>query len=229
VNRIKALIAAGAVGEVVLAIVLYNVLSFLPAYIRIFIIACTALAVFFAEANLLHMADDDSMEKNRQIQNMISEFDERCRISRRDRLPFLPELQLASQQLRTLTQKQNALRELLKDSQDSPFLSVGNDVTTYILTNCKHILSRVIIYGPSNNAEVEIHRRSLRELIADNARVLTDFEKLLVEISQIGDDITAETPCLNELTEALRSVRQTGDDDDWQQPQPPQPQQMQQF
>ena len=135
-----------------------------------------------------------------------------------NRLPFSPQLEKGLEQLDILRQKQNALSDLLKDSDDSPFLSVGSDVTTYILTNCKHILSRIIIYGKSNASEFDIHKASLQELLDDNSRVLTDFEHLMVEISQIGDDITAETPCLNELTEALRSVRKPGEDD-WQTPQ----------
>ena len=215
----KIIIAAAAAGTVTLSIVLFNMLSMLPLFVRVLIIGAMCASVIFGAYCVMKAQDDSARSNDRQIERMIEAFTERLRISRRDRLPFTFQLEKGIEQLNILRQKQNALQDLLKDSEDSPFQSVGNDVNTYILKNCKHILSRVIIYGPSNPAELDIHKNSLMEMLGDNARVLTDFENLLVEISQIGDDITAETPCLNELTQALRSVRSTGGDDDWQQPQ----------
>lgn len=215
----KIIIAAAAAGTVTLSIVLFNMLSMLPLFVRVLIIGAMCASVIFGAYCVMKAQDDSARSNDRQIERMIEAFAERLRISRRDRLPFTFQLEKGIEQLNILRQKQNALQDLLKDSEDSPFQSVGNDVNTYILKNCKHILSRVIIYGPSNPAELDIHKNSLMEMLGDNARVLTDFENLLVEISQIGDDITAETPCLNELTQALRSVRSTGGDDDWQQPQ----------
>ena len=69
------------------------------------------------------------------------------------------------------------------------------------------------------------------EILGENAHVLSDFENLILEVSQIGDDATAATPCLNELTNALRSVRNSGADA-WEQPEqdhmdPPQQMMMQ--
>ncbi|MBR6106445.1 MAG: hypothetical protein IKQ39_00390 [Oscillospiraceae bacterium] len=214
----KYIIAVAAAGTVTLSIVLFNMLSMLPAFVRVLIIAAICGSVMFGSYCFLKAQDDSAQSNDKKTERMIAAFQERLRISRRDRLPFAPELEAGIRQLNTLRQKQNALQDLLKDTEDSPFQSVGNDVNTYILTNCKHILSRVIIYGPSNPAELAIHKNSLQEMIDDNTKVLTDFEHLLVEISQIGDDITAETPCLNELTQALRSVRGNAADDDWQQP-----------
>jgi hypothetical protein len=55
-----------------------------------------------------------------------------------------------------------------------------------------------------------MHVAYLQEILGENAHVLSDFENLILEVSQIGDDTNAATPCLNELTSALRSVRKSG-------------------
>ena len=45
--------------------------------------------------------------------------------------------------------------------------------------------------------------------------MLSEFENLILEVSQIGDDAAeASTPMLHELTNALRQVR-TNDDPQW--------------
>ena len=58
-----------------------------------------------------------------------------------------------------------------------------------------------------------MHVAYLQEVLGENAHVLSDFENLILEVSRIGEDQNAETPCLNELTAALRSVRRNGEDD----------------
>ena len=122
--------------------------------------------------------------------------------------PFEEYIKLAIRQLESLKRKQKALRAVLDDSWDSPFKTTAAEVDQYILANSKRILSRVMIYDQNDPAKYNTHVAYLETVLGENAHVLSDFENLIVEISQIGDSATAAaTPCLTELTKALRSVR----------------------
>lgn len=130
----------------------------------------------------------------------------------REDTPFPEELKIAIKQLQSLERKQKALRAILGDDTDSPFLDTAGEVEDYLLANCKRVLNRVMIYDPNEPQKYQTHLLYLRQVLGQNAHVLSDFDNLILEVSQIGDDHTAATPCLNELTAALRSVRDGGAD-----------------
>ena len=122
--------------------------------------------------------------------------------------PFENYIKIAIKQLESLKRKQQALRAVLDDSKDSPFLTTAAEVDQYILANSKRILNRVMIYDQGDVAKYNEHAAYLETILGEDAHVLSDFENLILEVSQIGDNATAAaTPCLTELTNALRSVR----------------------
>lgn len=130
--------------------------------------------------------------------------------------PFENYIKLAIRQLESLKRKQKALRAVLDDSKDSPFLTTANEVDQYVLANSKRILNRVMIYDQGDPTKFNMHATYLEAILGENAHVLSDFENLILEISQIGDNATAaSTPCLTELTKALQSVR--SGEDAWEQ------------
>ncbi len=126
--------------------------------------------------------------------------------------PFPEEIKVAIRQLDSLVRKQKALRAILGDDTDSAFLRTAEEVDAYILANCKRVLNRVMIYDSAEPHRYQTHVSYLRQVLGKNAHVLSDFDNLILEVSQIGDGQYAETPCLNELTAALRSVRDGGED-----------------
>ena len=141
--------------------------------------------------------------------------------------PFEEYIKIAIRQLESLKRKQKALRAVLDDSKDSPFLSTAGEVDQYILANSKRLLNRVMIYDQGDAHKYNMHAAYLQEILGENAHVLSDFENLILEVSQIGDNATAaSTPCLTELTNALRSVRSSTAEAWEQQDQTEPPQQM---
>ncbi len=141
--------------------------------------------------------------------------------------PFSQYIKLAINQLESLKRKQQALRTILDDSTENPFFTTADEVDQYVLANCKRILNRVMIYDKNDSHKLQMHITYLQSSLGENAHVLSDFENLILEISQIGDSATAaSTPCLNELTNALRSVRSSGLDDSAMQQNEIPPQQM---
>ncbi len=126
--------------------------------------------------------------------------------------PFTDQIRIAVNQIDSLERKQKALRSILDDTKESPFLSTADDVERYVLANSKRVLNRVMIYDGTDRSKLREHAFYLQDILQKNAKVLSDFENLILEVSQIGDDQSADTPFLRELTEALRSVRDTGDE-----------------
>lgn len=127
--------------------------------------------------------------------------------------PFAEHIKIAIRQLESLKRKQAALRSVLDDSKDSPFFTTAQDVDAYVLSNCRRVINRVMIYDSAEPQKYNMHVAYLQQILGDNARVLSEFENLILEVSQIGDDQTAATPCLTELTAALRSVRSNGEEE----------------
>lgn len=135
----------------------------------------------------------------------------------REGTPFNDLIRVAITHLDSLDRKQKALRNILNDSNDSPFLTTADDVEHYVLSNTKRLLNRIMIFDGTDRNKLDMHMTYLKQLLQQDAKVLSDFENLIVEVSQIGDDAQVDVPVLKELTEALHSVRDTGDEEVWEQ------------
>lgn len=126
--------------------------------------------------------------------------------------PYTDLIRVAVTHLESLERKEKALRSILDETKGSPFLTTADDVERYILANTKRFLNRIMISDGTDQSRTRNHIMYLQQLLQQDSKVLGDFENLIVEISQIGDDSQAETPCLKELTEALRSMREPVDE-----------------
>ncbi len=228
-NVKKGILLALAAGEVALAIALYNILSQSESsalkYLVLLGVVALSLGIDWLILRGRSAASVSDAKKLKDADDYLKAF----HAWQEEDTPFTVYINTAIKQLESLKHKQAALRSVLDDSKDSPFLSVAADVDTYVLANCKRVLNRVMIYDRSEPHKFNMHVAYLQEVLGENAHVLSDFENLILEVSQIGDDATAETPCLNELTAALRSVRSRPEDFTEQSPEQPQPPQMMQM
>lgn len=225
-NSTKVLMVAMAAVEVVLALVLFNVLADrLPTFGRFLIMAGVVGISLIADAAILHAGSASVVSDAKKLRD-VDDYIKAFTAWLHEDTPFTDYIKMGLKQLESLKRKQRALRAVLDDSKDSPFLTTANDVEVYILANCKRILNRVMIYDQGDPHKYNMHVAYLQEILGQNAHVLSDFENLILEVSQIGDDATAATPCLNELTNALRSVR-SGSDGWTDQSDPPQQMMMQ--
>ncbi|MBQ8921149.1 MAG: hypothetical protein IJ060_03185 [Oscillospiraceae bacterium] len=227
----KIILLALAAGEIALAIALYNVLAqrelTAVSYLVMLGVVALSLGIDWLILRGRSAASVSDAKKLKTADDYLRAF----RAWAEEDTPFTPHITTAIRQLESLKRKQAALRSVLDDSKDSPFLSVADDVDAYVLANCKRILNRVMIYDQGEPHKLSMHISYLQEVLGQNAHVLSDFENLILEVSQIGDDASAATPCLDELTNALRSVRKNADDfplpqEHEQQNHPPQQMQM---
>lgn len=201
------------IGEGALAIYLYALLAATPfpfgKYLALIGVIGLSLAVDWLILKGNSAASASDAKRLKDARDYITAFEAWLR----EDTAFPDEVKIALRQLQSLERKQNALQAILANDTDSPFLQTAAEVEEYILNNCKRVLNRVMIYDPNEPQKYQTHLMYLRQVLGQNAHVLSDFDNLILEVSQIGDDHSgASTPCLNELTAALRSVRNGGTD-----------------
>ena len=203
----KILMIALTAGEAVLAVSLYRVLSKTSLSVGIYLILAAVIALSLGVDWLIMRGSSASAVSDAKKLKDADDYIRAFQAWLNEDTPFPEYIKLAINQLESLKRKQKALRVILDDSKDSPFLTTANEVDAYILANSKRILNRVMIYDKGEPHKLNMHVAYLQEVLGQNAHVLSDFENLILEVSQIGDDANAATPCLNELTNALRSMR----------------------
>ena len=210
----KILLIAMGVVEGFLAVVLFKVVN-ASFPLRMLIVAAVVAISLIADAAILHSGSASVVSDAKKLKD-ADDYIRAFNAWLNEETPFENYIKLAIRQLESLKRKQKALRAVLDDSKDSPFLTTANEVDQYVLANCKRILNRVMIYDQGDPTKYNMHATYLEAVLGENAHVLSDFENLILEISQIGDNATAAaTPCLTELTKALQSVR--GGEDAWEQ------------
>lgn len=211
-NSTKILLLVLGIIEAALAVTLFNLLGDAPLISRFLIMAGVVGISLIADAAILHSGSASVVSDAKRLKD-TDDYIRAFEAWMNEDTPFTAYIERALKQLQSLKRKQSALRSILDDSKDSPFLTTAKEVDAYILANSKRVLNRVMIYDQGEPQKFQMHAAYLQQVLAENDRVLSDFENLILEVSQIGDNaLDAATPCLNELTNALRSVRSSGAD-----------------
>ncbi len=120
-------------------------------------------------------------------------------------MPLGPYGERALHQIEQLEQKQQALTAML--GKEHPFIKNGNEAETYILKNCKQILYRLKFCDQTDPDLCRAHADFLEGRLADNEKILRDFENLIIEVSQLDLDTPETKPCLDVLAATLHDVR----------------------
>ena len=115
----------------------------------------------------------------------------------------------AAEQIRRLDSKMDALRALLP--AEHPFFRNAADAEKYILENCKQILYRLKYCDQKDRALCRVHAKYLEARLAENEKVLRDFENLIIEVTQMNDDLPQQQPCLDVIADTLHQIR-TGEE-----------------
>ncbi len=120
-------------------------------------------------------------------------------------MPLGPYGERAMHQIEQLEQKQQALTAML--GKEHPFIKNGNEAEAYILKNCKQILYRLKYCDQTDPNLCRVHADFLEGRLADNEKILRDFENLVIEVSQLDLDTPETKPCLDVLAATLHDVR----------------------
>ena len=111
----------------------------------------------------------------------------------------------AAEQTVQLENKMQALREML--GKGHPFEKNADEASRYVLANCKQVLYRLRYCDQKDPALCRAHGEYLQERLQENTKVLRDFERLIIEVTQMNDDMPAQEPCLDVLADTLQTVR----------------------
>lgn len=209
-DKTRIIVAVAAFAEMIIGLVLYSFMRMnFSAIVAFGILAAWIAGSLVVDGLILHSSNASVVSDAKKLKN-ADDYIKAFNAWLNEDTPFADYIKRAISQLESLKRKQKALRAVLDDSKDSPFLTTAEEVDAYIFANCKRILNRVMIFDRGEPHKYNMHVAYLQEILGENAHVLSDFENLILEVSQIGDDANAATPCLNELTNALRSVRRSG-------------------
>ena len=111
----------------------------------------------------------------------------------------------AALQIERLNRKQKGLREML--GAKHPFVKSCEDAEQYILANCKKVLWRLKYCDQTEPSLCRMHAEYLQTVLNDNEKVLRDYDKLLIEITQMHDNTPQLVPTLDVLADSLKSIR----------------------
>ena len=134
--------------------------------------------------------------------NKRSDYIRVFRTARFDEMPLGIYGERALHQIERLEQKQQALVAML--GKEHPFIHNGDEAEVYILKNCKQVLYRLKYCDQSDPDLCRVHADFLEGRLADNEKILHDFENL---VTQLDLDTPETKPCLDVLAATLHDVR----------------------
>ncbi len=168
-------------------------------------------AILFIGVNywLLSSGDKPISVKSTKLDD-AQDFREALQSWKSPRNPFNNELNEATGQIDLFFQKQKALKELLGDQAKepgNPFLSMSEDVQDCLFSNMKKIINRMTILNLNEPSRFPMHNEFIRSVLNQNDQLLTQYDNLIIEISQIGDTANMDNLHLENITEALHELR----------------------
>lgn len=111
----------------------------------------------------------------------------------------------AVRQIQMLMRKQEAIRDMLTPGH--PFITSANEAERFVLENCRHILLRLKYCDQDEIGFLRQHENYIRQKLQENAKILRDFEKLIIEITQMDDNAPRMEPHMDVLADALHNIR----------------------
>lgn len=132
---------------------------------------------------------------------------------------FTPAVDRFASQVSAFYQKENALKRLvdLNNGKARKFLLCKNDdVKSFLIGNLKRFVKRVIVYDAKTkkNLNNAIEESGINGILEKNDEIIECYDKLLEEVSRMGDDFNLEDPGLQNVVSSLQSMRVSSEDDE---------------
>ena len=127
--------------------------------------------------------------------------------------PFSNEIKQATSQIISIDKKTKVLNELLEQNNKQHFtalVDLGNQASSFLVNNIRKILNRIAIYDADVGDDLlDEHKKYIQNLIVSNENILTEFNKLLTEVSQLDDTSTDDSlsKVLSDMTSSLKTLR----------------------
>lgn len=133
---------------------------------------------------------------------------------------FVPVIDKFMSQIEAFQQKEKALLMIISLNNDSAkefLLSRNEEVQKFLEKNLKNFMKRLIVYrakDPATRPVTVWDDSSITKIIDNNNELIALYDKLLDEVSLMGDDVKVDDPGLQNVIESLKELRMQYDDDD---------------
>lgn len=133
---------------------------------------------------------------------------------------FVPVIDKFRSQVEAFQQKEKALLMIISLNNDSAkefLLSRNEEVQKFLEKNLKKFMKRLIVYrakDPATRPATVWDDSSITKIIDNNNELIALYDKLLDEVSLMGDDVDVDDPGLQNVIESLKELRMQYDDDD---------------
>lgn len=127
--------------------------------------------------------------------------------------PFAKEIKQAIDQVISVDKKNRVLTEILTQNNKEHYTALtdlGEQATSFLVNNVRKMLNRIAIYDADMGENLlGEHKAYIDQLIVSNENILTEFNKLLTEVSQLDDTSTDDTlsNVLSDMTNSLKMLR----------------------
>ncbi len=127
--------------------------------------------------------------------------------------PFAKEIKQAIDQVISVDKKNRVLTEILTQNNKEHYTALtdlGEQATSFLVNNVRKMLNRIAIYDADMGENLlGEHKAYIDKLIVSNENILTEFNKLLTEVSQLDDTSTDDTlsNVLSDMTNSLKMLR----------------------
>lgn len=127
--------------------------------------------------------------------------------------PFAKEIKQAIDQVTSVDKKNRVLTEILTQNNKEHYTALtdlGEQATSFLVNNVRKMLNRMAIYDADMGENLlGEHKAYIDKLIVSNENILTEFNKLLTEVSQLDDTSTDDTlsNVLSDMTNSLKMLR----------------------
>ncbi len=167
---------------------------FLTPKEKLFAGLCFVLIFWLGNLYFLHHAD---LQQFPEHLHSLQDYLDALKRWRRKSTPFRQEIRTAMHQLELFRQKQRTLTAF-----SNQFQEISEQTEACLLTNINKMLRRLLTLDSHDSAQT--HKTYLNLLLHQNQNILNQYDSFLNEVFQLD---SAEPPCLEVLTAALRDVR----------------------
>lgn len=125
---------------------------------------------------------------------------------------YKEQIGIAMSQIDMVKDKQETLITILYQNNKEHYTSVidtGKEAESLIYDNTRKILNRIMAISHTKGSNVNLeHKEYIEDIINKNKEILSEFDKMLIEVSKIGEnDNIHDSSILTDMTNILKKQR----------------------
>lgn len=174
-----------------------------------------ALNVFVLAGEILYLGFSNTAKYGYDLDKLkdVNDYKQALDSCYSKKSPFAKEIKQAIDQVVSVDKKNRVLIGILAQNNKEHYTALtdlGEQATSFLVNNVRKMLNRMAIYDADMGENLlGEHKAYIDKLIVSNDNILTEFNKLLTEVSQLDDTATDDTlsNVLSDMTDSLKMLR----------------------